>query len=65
MGKVIITDAGIVNVKPFRKRLFCLHFWHELGVPDELVFLNGRWKFVCMHCGKKKSFRNAPVNFLS
>jgi hypothetical protein len=31
---------------------------------DELVFMNGKFKYLCLNCGKQKSFRNDPVNWI-
>jgi hypothetical protein len=47
-------------------RLFkwCSHYWEETGIPDDMVFLNSKFVYECVKCGKRKSFRNAPVNWI-
>lgn len=51
-----------IQHKGFWGRIFCEHYWAELHIPDDLVFMNGKFKYQCLNCGKVKSFRNHPVN---
>lgn len=63
MGKTLITDAGLVERKSFFKRMFCTHYWHNTHIPDPLVFMTGKFEYVCLRCGKEKAFRNDAINF--
>lgn len=38
------------------------HYWADTGVPHDLVFLNGRFRYDCSICGKQKYLREQPVN---
>lgn len=44
----------------FWQRLWCLHFWGKdwlvYGWPDPM------WQYHCLRCGKKKLFRDDPIN---
>ena len=62
MGKTIISSAGLIKRKQFFQRLFCLHYWHDTGTPDPMVFFSGKFEYLCLRCGKEKYFRNAPIN---
>jgi hypothetical protein len=64
-GKVVSSFGFGLSRKPWYKWVICDHLWVETGIPDDLVFLNQKWIYCCDRCGKAKSFRLAPVNYIS